>query len=211
MSSTVNTHRGRWQIVILALVFFGPAILAWVLVISGWRPGATTNHGVLVEPPVRQAAEGWRTRSGETLDDAWFTGHWSWVVPVSGGCTEACTEMLDELRRARIALNQDADRVSVVLLQPRGADRLPAPDRFPALVEVTAPAKVLEGLLEDTPDDGTAGRGLFIVDYLGFRMMTYPMPLDSKGLLEDTEQLLEIAKEEVEDYQQLEKAGAVSR
>ncbi|MDZ7811165.1 MAG: hypothetical protein U5L11_15355 [Arhodomonas sp.] len=158
--------------------FFEPRIRA--LGLAGDQRVATGSHrrppGLFVQPPDVVGVQGWRARGGRGPGRCIVHG------PLETGSAprwraavrRLAHEMLDGggSRRARIALNQDADRVSVVLLQPRGADRLPAPDRFPALVEVTAPANALEALLEDTPDDGTAGRGLFIVDYLGFRMMT---------------------------------------
>src|SRR5580692_9245557 len=55
----VNTidprHRGRQRraLVALALLFFAPLALAFILYYGvGWRPGARVNHGDLVEPPV---------------------------------------------------------------------------------------------------------------------------------------------------------------
>jgi len=39
--------RNRRRLILIFLLFFTPALLAWLLILSGWRPGGTTNHGQL--------------------------------------------------------------------------------------------------------------------------------------------------------------------
>jgi len=189
---------GRVQIIALAVMFFGPALLAWIMVLNDWRPSATTNHGRLVQPPEKMVTDGWRWASGAALREDWFTGHWTWLVPIDGPCGSACEGMLDVLRRARIALDKDADRVEIVTLQPAGAP-LPSSE-FRGLRSALAPARSVRSLL---PDD--AQRGVSVVDYQAFRMMAYPVPLDGSGLLDDMERLLKLANERVERYQRLQK------
>ncbi|WP_435103000.1 hypothetical protein [Arhodomonas sp. AD133] len=207
MSDNRPSGRGRVQLVALAAMFFGPALLAWAMVITDWRPAGTINHGELIEPPVRQDTEGWRVRDGVALTPAWFRGHWSWLVPVAGDCGKACAALLDELRRVRLALDKDADRIRVVLLQPRYASPPAPPARFPALELVTAPPGALAGVANAAASAGeTEGElPVVVVDYLGFRMMAYPSPVDGSAVLDDMERLLKLAKEQVERYQQLEK------
>ncbi|WP_018718694.1 hypothetical protein [Arhodomonas aquaeolei] len=208
MNATETRSGARWPIVVLAVMFFGPAILAWVMVINGWRPGSTTNNGVLVDPPVSQGHDGWRMANGRPMPAKWFEGYWTLLVPVAGDCGSDCRAMLDELRRARVALNRDADRVRVLLLQPRGAEPLPARLAYNGLVRASAPRERVTALLEDVPGDTAAGRGVFIIDYLGFRMMAYPVPLDGAGLLDDMERLLKAAEERIEDHLQHSKPEA---
>lgn len=202
MTATETRSGSRWPIILLAVMFFGPAVLAWAMVISGWQPGATINNGVLLEPPVNQAHEGWRMANGQPMPATWFEGYWTLLVPVAGDCGADCRAMLDELRRVRVALNQDADRVRVLLLRPRDAEPLPARLAFAGLVHASAPRERIAALLGSVPGDRGAGRGVFIVDYLGFRMMGYPVPLDGSGLLDDMERLLRAAEERIEDHLQ---------
>lgn len=203
---TMNVRRaqswGRLQMIALAVMFFGPALLAWLMVLNDWRPSATTNNGTLLQPPVKVNPEGWRWADGASLDTEWFLGHWTWLVPIDGACGSDCRDMLDLLRRARIALNKDADRVEIITLQAAGA-RPPAV-RFSGLRHAFGPAADVRSLLASGAGSG-AGHGLFIVDYQAFRMMDYPMPLDGSGLLDDMQRLLKLSNERVERYQQLRK------
>ncbi len=209
MSDNKPSGRGRIQLVALAAMFFGPALLAWAMVVTDWRPAGTTNHGELIQPPVRQDTEGWYTRDGVALTPRWFRGQWSWLVPVEGDCGKTCAALLDELRRVRLALDKDADRVRVVLLQPRYASPPGPPARFPALELVTVPPEALAEIANAAASAGQVEGGppLVVVDYLGFRMMAYPSKVDGSAVLDDMERLLKLAKEQVERYQQLEKGA----
>lgn len=202
MKATENRSGARWPIIVLAVMFFGPAILAWVMVVNDWRPEETTNNGVFVDPPVSQGHDGWRMANGRPMPPKWFEGYWTLLVPVAGQCGPACRAMLDELRRVRIALNQDADRARVLLVQPRDVAPLPARLAFSGLVRARAPREDVMALLKNVPGEAAVGRGVFIVDYQGLRMMAYPMPLDGSGLLDDMERLLKAAEERIEDHLQ---------
>ncbi len=207
---SVRPGRGRLQVLFIAALFFVPAVGAWMLMLSGWRPAGTTNVGVLVQPPQQVAAEGWRWRSGEALASEWFTGHWTVLAVRDSACGDACQEDLDGILRVRILLGGDAQRVRPLLLQPDGVS--PPANAPPALRLATAPSAAVERLMGAAlPGAVEPGEtAYYVIDYLGFRMMAYPQPLQASGLLEDLERLLKLANEDVERLQRCRKREASS-
>lgn len=202
---SVRPGRGRLQVILIAALFFVPAIGAWLLLMSGWQPVGTTNAGVLVEPPQPVQTAGWHWRSGEPLTAEWFTGHWTVLAVRDTACGDRCREELDSILRARILLGRDAQRVQPLLLQPGGV--APPTDAPPALKLASAPPETIRRLMGEAlpPAVEPGSTAFYIIDYLGFRMMAYPQPLDASGLLEDLERLLKLANEDFERMQRFRK------
>jgi len=183
----------RLQLLLIAGLFVVPVLVAWLVVFSGWRPAGSTNHGRLLEPPVLTATEGWRTPAGDPAGPV-LAGYWTLLAVAPEGCASQCQELLDWLRRVRLALNDDAARVQVVLALGRRAE----PPQIPAVTVLQVPPPQLAELAADAAGQST---GLLVVDFRGYRMMTYPLPLDGEGLLEDLERLLRASGEDVENFE----------
>lgn len=202
-SSGQVRRRARMQILIIAGLFAGPMLLAWLLFTMGLRPSGTTNHGKLIQPPQAMAPSDWTTRSGTPFSRAELLGYWNLLLVVDGRCERVCLESLDLLRRLRLALGANADRVHLLLLQPRGA---PAPDlpevSQPVVFELLAPNTRIASLLAKRAGTADGGTGVFIIDYRAFNMMTYPVPFDGSGMLDDVEHLLKVSNRQVERNQQ---------
>ncbi|NNF51732.1 MAG: hypothetical protein HKN59_04765, partial [Gammaproteobacteria bacterium] len=115
-SNTPNKPRQRWILPLLAVLFIGPLVAAWLLYFSasGWRPGGQVNHGLLIQtatavPAVPQAEDG-------RAEPPVFRDTWTMVVAGAERCQEQCMAMLDKTRRVRLALREKAPRVRRVLL-----------------------------------------------------------------------------------------------
>lgn len=208
MSAETHDPRrwGRWQIIALAVMFVGPAVFAWGMVLSGWRPAATTNNGTLVQPPVALDASGWAARGADALPEGLFRGRWSLMAAVAGDCGADCAALLDKLRRVRIALDKDMTRVQVVVVQPRQASGPADGAVFPGLSTLTAPRAAVASLVERAPTGGER-MALHVLDYEGLRMMTHALPLDASALLDDLEKLLKNANEDAERIERLRSRG----
>lgn len=180
-------RRGRRNMLLLALVFFGPLLLA-VLMYYGvfdLRPTGTTNYGRLVRPPM-VLPESATVPTG-------MRGHWTLLVPVRGDCDGACRERLAEIRDVRLVLGAEADRVERVLLSDAALSE-PAwyADEFPGLT-VVAPGSAGWDALHDAAA-GLTVPGLYLVDPLGNVMMAYPPDPDQKLLLKDLKKLLKLSR-----------------
>jgi hypothetical protein len=185
--------RNRRRLILIFLAFFVPTLLAWLLVLNGWRPGEpTAQHGVLVQPPVPVAELALVKDTGAELQPKAFDGRWSMMLVAGGTCGDACAYMLDRLFRVYISLNKDVDRVQLLLVLPQEA---PAPANMPdGLPLLRLPQPAIAGLAD--PESAA----VHLVDPYGFRMMYYQPPLDAEGLLKDLRRLLRLSNEDVERF-----------
>lgn len=181
------------MLALIALAFFGPTVVALVLVESGWRPGGRVNHGELVNPVEPMAALP-LAESGAPADPALWLGRWSLLLSSAQACASRCEETLSLLGRVHVALNKDQDRVQVGLVLPGGTGFPALPER---VLRLHAPAPLLRDWAE-LAGAGEDGMTVQLVDYRGQRMMSFPTPLDGSGLLKDLRRLLRLSKEEVE-------------
>lgn len=192
-----DEHATRWRnrrrLILIFMAFFVPTLLAWLLVLSGWRPGEpTAQHGVLVQPPVPVAELALTRAAGTELQPRMFDGRWSMMLIVDGACGNDCAYMLDRLFRVYISLNKDADRVQLLLVLPQEA---PVPVNMPdGLPLLRLPGSTIAELAE--PESAA----VHLVDPYGFRMMYYQPPLDAEGLLKDLRRLLRLSNEDVERF-----------
>jgi hypothetical protein len=192
-------RRNRLKLVLLALLFFGPALLAWVLILLGWRPAGSTNHGQLVQPPIPIETAGLAGAAGG-LDEAAFKGHWTMLLVMRGPCGDECLQMLDQSARVHIALNRNMDRLTRVLVLP---ERVAPPQGLQGVAVLSADVAQLERWTNGAPG------AVQLVDPAGFRMMSYPLPLDGRGVLKDLERLLRVSKRDIERQQGL--VGGIER
>ena len=176
-------------------------LLAWALFSLGWFPSAKSNHGELIDPPQAVSTADWSTRAGKEFGRADLLGYWNLLLVVDGNCEQECMDSLDLLRRLRLALGVDSRRIHLLLLQPQGAPRAALPDvSNPVVRELLAPTSRVDALLAQSSDG--AEKGVFIIDYRAFNMMTYPVPFDGSGMLDDVEHLLRVSNPQTERNQQ---------
>jgi hypothetical protein len=186
---TSGVRRTRLTLVLILVLFATPLIIAWVLNFSGdFTPGATTNHGALVQPVRPVQATNWVDLHGVPVDPALFEHHWTLVYRLAGPCDEACLKALYVLRQVRLAQGKNIDRVQRLLL----LEGAPNPE-WSAEIQAHYP-----GLMIVRPDAGTAlefpvpGR-IYLVDPLGNLMMEYAPDADPRGMIKDLERLLRIS------------------
>ena len=176
--------RKRLGLVLIVLLFAAPIIVAYVLNAAGWRPSGMRNYGTLVEPPRDLTAARFVRDDGTPL--AWKDADWSWTLFALTGpsCAEKCLARIDELRRARLTMNQNAYRVRVVVL-----DASLAPEKLAPLKPVEA-ARDADGKLSDlrpaTADEVSAA----LVDPHGFLILSYPAGYDGSLLRKDLARLI---------------------
>mgnify|MGYP001828092207 FL=1 len=112
MSETAREQRKPpWQAMILALLFFGPLLAAWLLYFhSDWRPGELAVHGELIDPAV-PLPELHGVGDADPL-----RGHWSLLYVSPTACGADCREALYRMRQTDTALGRRGARVETCLL-----------------------------------------------------------------------------------------------
>ena len=170
---------GRLQLALLALVFFGPLLLAAGMYFTGasFQPAGRTNHGDLLQPVV--------PISDDLPDSPFYSNR--------GTCDEACESALYIMRQARLALGNDMDRLGRVLLRVGSAPDTVIPgEKYAGTVILTDDA--LSAWLQDKKPADAASGGYFLVDPLGNLVMYFSPEIDPSAMVEDIEHLLELSR-----------------
>lgn len=172
-----RTRRGRWQMLLLALVCAAPVIASYL----GYyvvRPAARSSFGVLIDPqrPIPPAAA--TDLNGQPFDLSALRGQWLLVSVAGGECGPACQKNLYLQRQLRESLGRDKDRLDWVWLV---SDDTRIDDALrPALSHATVvrvPADTLAGWLAPAPGH-RLDEHLYVVDPMGHWMMRFPPGLD---------------------------------
>lgn len=183
--------RGRKQLLLLAAVFLGPVILAFVVYYGfDWRPAGSTQHGELLKPPTRlpDIALG-ALRDGVAPT---FRRKWSLIVIAHDGCAEECHAELYETRQARKALSRERDRTQRVLRISGDFDRALIEAQHPDLVIVPDDAPAAVALAEYLSEADSAY--IYLADPLGNLMMRFPRDTGMKGIHTDLKKLLKLSR-----------------
>lgn len=186
---TARIRRSRLMLIGVFAVFALPVALAWVMnFVTDWVPGATTNHGRLIEPVVPVHLTGWRDPAGSAVGPQWLAGKWTLTYRLAGECTDDCYQTLYVLRQVRLAQGKNIDRVQRLLILDAAAPAWVAEVRrhYPGL-EVVQPEAAGTGSEIPVP-----GR-VYLIDPLGNLMMEYGADATARGMVKDLERLLRIS------------------
>jgi cytochrome oxidase Cu insertion factor (SCO1/SenC/PrrC family) len=190
----------RQALVLLALLFLAPVCVAWLMHMSaehGWRPGSTTNKGVLIQPPrPLKLPDGLVDAAGEPLNRRFPGRKWTLVYLGKTACEAVCREKLDALRQVRIALGENMRRVQRLFLAVGGADaaglrQLTSDD--PELLVARLSSAQADELAPVFGAEGAPASGagnIYLVDPLGNLMMYYRPDADPRDMIQDLQRLL---------------------
>jgi cytochrome oxidase Cu insertion factor (SCO1/SenC/PrrC family) len=176
-------NRNRIGLTLILLLFAAPLLTAYVLNTLGWRPAGTRNYGTLIEPPQDLTAARFIQEDGKPI--AWKDADWSWTVFALPGpaCAKACLARIDELRRARLTLNQNAFRVRVVVLGDIDADAL-------AAMKPVARARDADDKLAALRPAEADEVAVAFADPHGFLVLRYAVGYDANKLRKDLARLV---------------------
>ena len=187
-ATEANRRRGRLQLILLALVFFGPLAVAIAMYFTGGTgDGEGVNYGSFLEPPI--------SVEPKLHFDSGLRERWALIVKPSGNCDEACERALIDVRQVRLATGREIDRIERALLLT--ADATLAEDTVvahPGLVVLRpgadAPtATAITAALAALP----VGQ-IYIMDPIGNVILSYPMAPERKRLLGDLKKLLKLSR-----------------
>jgi len=192
-------RRGRLQFLALASLFLGPLGLAFWMYYGGHLvPGHKVNHGELIEPvQTLPSATTLRTPTGEAVGESFLRHQWSLIYVTGPSCDALCRHDLGELKKVRLAMDHERDRVRRVLLGMVPcctSTEVGPPD--PDLTVVYADGADGQRLLAALPPpegQETARATVYVVDPLGNLVMRFPPGGDRKGLIKDLDKLLRLS------------------
>ncbi|WP_426701151.1 hypothetical protein ACPPVV_17550 [Rhodanobacter sp. Col0626] len=175
-------RKSRRFLLLIALVFAAPMIVAGLLSWSGWQPGVKGNgHPIL--PQRNFAAEKLQVQ----LDNGTT---WPWrdskprltLIALAGpDCAARCFETLTGMAKARVMLNRNQSRLRLLYVGAPPAD----PGRRTAMQAYWTPGRDVDGKLAayvpPTPDSVSA----VLVESNGTALSLYPAGFEVPGLLRD--------------------------
>lgn len=175
-----RTRKGRWQMLLLALVCFAP-VLASYFSFYVIRPEGRPSFGTLIDalPPL-PSVQAMRL-DGQEMPLPDLRGQWLLLSVAGGACDAQCESNLYLQRQLREMLGKDKDRLDWVWLV---SDAQPVrPELEPALETATVlrvPEAALAGWLQAEPGHALSEH-LYVADPMGRWMMRFPAQLDSAG------------------------------
>lgn len=181
---------GRLQLVLLALVFFGPLAIAFWLYFGepALAPEGRTNHGALLEPIVNLAEE----VPDSTLLPA-EEPRWLLVYRNPGECGEGCLRSLYTIRQLRLMLGREMNRLDRVFLHGSEApDTLSTRQEYEGLIAVHDPG--VGALLATKTPAGKDPGGYYLVDPHGNLVMYFDPGLDPGDIVDDIKKLLRLSR-----------------
>lgn len=182
-------HAGRLQLILIALVFFGPLALAAWLYYGGHfqADGERTNHGALLDP--------YMNLPGALPDSplvALNEGHWLLLYMHTADCREQCREALYTQRQSYKMLGREMNRVRRIFLHGAGApDTVFLSREHEGLAAIEDP--VLAGLLADKRPDELPAGGYYLIDPLGNLVMYFRPDMDPSDMVDDIKHLLRLS------------------
>jgi hypothetical protein len=184
MTAPARTRLSRVTVVLLAVLFLAPFVVALVLNRIGWHPSGTRNHGELVQPPQPVAVAELADRSGSRLPLANLDHRFTLVVRLPAACDTDCAARLDQLHRVRQSLGRHAPRLAIRLIAPAVLPPLP-PDLL-ALDDASVTALEADSsLIAQAPD----WSGL-LIDDKAYLMLRFPPGLEARLVRRDLGRLI---------------------
>ena len=176
-------RRGRVQLLLLALVFFGPLVVAIALYFGGGMKDAQVNYGTLIEPPIILEAK--------QHFDLGVRGRWTLLYVGRQTCDEECQNALVDIRQIRLATGREIDRIERMVWTevPLGSTIL---DEHPGLVALT-PTSETATALERALLQLDAGH-IYIIDPIGNIILEYTTNPDRNAFLKDLRKLLKLSR-----------------
>lgn len=183
-----KTTWARAQMLLIALVFFGPLVVATFMYYGGYlQPDGRTNHGALLQPIVN---------IGDALPHSelvgFADGYWVLVYENPGVCEADCERALYTLRQSRKMLGRDMERLKRLFLHGDSApDTVFLADEHAGLI--TLQDRHLAELLSNKIPAELAAGGYFLIDPLGNLVMYFEPGIDPGEMVADIEHLLKLS------------------
>ncbi|MEM8547623.1 MAG: hypothetical protein AAGF46_05610 [Pseudomonadota bacterium] len=172
-----NPRRGRWQLLLLAAVFFGPLVIATAMYYGGFLRAAAVNYGTFVEPAV--------SLEPKLHFDTGLRSRWTLLVVAADECARDCEAAIETLSQVRLATGREIDRIDRALIA--AAPEQAATDDA-ALVRF-GPTSELATALAPLPRDA-----VYIMDPIGNVVLSYPLDADRKKMHGDLKKLLKLSR-----------------
>ena len=180
-------RKSRLFLLLIALVFAAPMIVAGLLSWSGWQPGVK-GHGEAILPQRNFVDQKLRVQLADGQDYAWraSTPKLTLVALAGPGCAGRCMAALTGMAKARVMLNHNQKRLRLLYLgtPPAAATDLDAMRNYWQL------GRDVDGRLAAFRPAGADSVSAVLVESNGTALSFYPAGFDVSGLLQDLQKVI---------------------
>lgn len=202
--SPSQLKKNRLLLLLILASFVLPFVVGDMAYKLGWYQGGQTNHGQLIDPPVAFADFQAHLADGSAAGRGFVRPNWWLVYVVPEHCDAACRNRLFQMRQVRKALGREAERVQplLVVTSALSAETENLLEKeFPGIVRVQADAARVNRALERLMPEASSAGNLFIMDPMGWLMLTYGPEADeetsvikAEDILNDLKKLLKASR-----------------
>jgi hypothetical protein len=179
-------RKSRFFLVLIALVFAAPIIVAGVLTFSGWQPVGKGN-GQAITPQRNFVDEKLRVQLANGQAYAWRDSEPRMTLVALPGphCATQCLEDLTAMAKARVMLNRNQSRLRLLYLGPLPSGAALAGMKNYWQIGTDVDDK-LAAYRPSTPDSVSA----VVVESNGTALSLYPAGSDPAGLARDLQKVI---------------------
>ncbi len=181
----IALRKSRMVLLLIALVFAAPMIIAGLLTWGGWQPGAKSNgHPITPQRNFVEEKLGVQLADGRAY--AWRDSEPRMTLVALPGpdCAIQCLATLTKMAAARVTLNRNQSRLRLVFIGT------PPVDDRDGLQNYWQVGRDVEGKLAayrpTTPDSVSA----LLVESNGTALSLYPAGFDPSGLRKDLQKVI---------------------
>lgn len=184
-------RKGRKVFMLLVVFFVVPIIVVILMYKFNWKP-IGNSLGELVNPPhlINSSTELTDNRN-LTLSDQFWKTKWS-IVYVSDECEQTCLDKLRNLRQLHVSLYKDIERAQRILITNM-QDVAKIQQDYPDLIIINKPQASVLNLAKEfqiNAENPMASNRIYLVDSLGYLMMSYPQTTPLADVRKDVSRLL---------------------
>jgi cytochrome oxidase Cu insertion factor (SCO1/SenC/PrrC family) len=183
--------KGRKVFMLMVVFFVVPVIVVILMYQFNWKPNGN-SLGELVNPPrLLSEPKELTDDQGIVLSDQFWKTKWS-VVYVAAECEQVCLNKLHDLRQLHVSLYKDIERTQRVLIT-NTQDVTKIKHDYPDLIVINKPETNVSNLVQEFQikvENPMASNRIYLVDSLGYLMMSYPASFPLADVRKDIIRLL---------------------
>jgi cytochrome oxidase Cu insertion factor (SCO1/SenC/PrrC family) len=184
-------RKGRKVFMLMVVFFVVPIIVVVLMFKFNWKPNGN-SFGELVKPPhLISNANELNYNQNESLSESFWKTKWS-IVYVANECEQICLNKLHDLRQLHVSLYKDIERAQRVLIT-NTQDVSKIKHDYPDLIIINTPESSVSSLAEEfqiNSENPMESNRIYLVDSLGYLMMSYPANMALADVRKDITRLL---------------------
>lgn len=180
-------RKSRMKLLLVASIFAAPFVLAMLLTLTGWQPGAKGN-GLPITPQRNFAQEQLAVRMADGSAWAWRDSEPRLTLVALPGpdCAVHCYDTLTAMAKARVMLNRNQPRLRLLYVGTPPADAV----QRQGMANYWQVGQDTDGKLSAWRSQQPDSVSALLVESDGTALASYPAGFDASGLAQDLQKVI---------------------